>query len=146
MKVLMHKVGSVGYELVETRPLNTVTWARLRDGSWGLRSEAVLVEGDIVWVATKDGRRSKVTVGAHVWGNHECILYRKGVDAPKAKKAVKAVKVVAAPVADEVATEIAGEQAANAGESDADLKESEEQERLEEGMWLMGLRAEFCGF
>ena len=105
MKVLMHKVGSVGYELVETRPLNTVTWTRLRDGSWGLRSEAVLVPGDIVWVASKDGRKSKVTVGQQVWGNHECILYRKGEAAPKAAKK-------AAPVVD---AEIAGEQAANDG-------------------------------
>ncbi len=104
MKVLMHKVGSVGYELVETRPLNTVTWARLRDGSWGLRSEAVLVPGDIVWVATKAGRKSKVTVGQQVWGNHECILYRKGEDVRKA--------ATMAPVVD---AEIAGEQAANDG-------------------------------
>jgi len=105
MKVLMHKVGSVGYELVETRPLNTITWIKLRDGSWGLRSSKVLVEGDIVWVASKDGRRSKVRVGEHVWANHECILYRKGGDAPKA-----------APVTVEVADEITGEQAANEAE------------------------------
>lgn len=79
----------------------SVTWIKLRDGSWGLRSDAVLVEGDMVWAVSKDGRRSKVTVGPHVWGDLSCILYRKGVSAPKA-----------APVVD---AEIAGEQSANNG-------------------------------
>lgn len=105
MKVLMHKVGSVGYELVETRPLNTVTWARLRDGSWGLRSEAVLVEGDIVWVVSKDGRRSKAIVGEHVWGNQDCILYRKGEAAHKPSETVAPEAPLSSTHCDELAWE-----------------------------------------
>lgn len=42
------------------------TWARLKDGSWGLRGHR-LASGDEVDVVRKDGTQARVLVGEVVW-------------------------------------------------------------------------------
>lgn len=47
-----------------TRTDVTATFARLQDGSWGLRVPARVTAGQSVVAVTKDGRRETKTIGA----------------------------------------------------------------------------------
>ena len=44
--------------------MNTATFAKLNDGSWGLRIQGDASEGDTVLTVRKDGTKSIKTVGA----------------------------------------------------------------------------------
>ena len=43
-----------------------ITWAKLRDGNWGLRSDAALERGFVVTVTRKNGVTSPAIVGNRV--------------------------------------------------------------------------------
>lgn len=99
-----------------------ITWSRLRDGSWGLRSTEALVEGAVVLVSRANGSRSKAAVGRKVWAGNGVFLYAKGQEAPKAE--VIEPLVLDWSVAEaldgedaEMAAEIAAERAANCAEA-----------------------------
>lgn len=99
--------------------MSTITWNKLRDGSWGLRSEAALTEGESVLVSRKDGSRSKATVGRRVWSGNGVWLYGVGT-APKVEVAPKAAPEAPKPIvldwsvaeAEDAARESAAERAA----------------------------------
>jgi hypothetical protein len=51
------------------------TFAKLKDGSWGVRSEVELTSGSSVTVKKRDGSRSTATVGRLVWAGDGAWLY-----------------------------------------------------------------------
>ncbi len=59
-----------------------ITWAKLRDGSWGLRSSTPLSEGAVVTVTKRSGETSQATVGGEVWSAPDkgVYLYRLASD------------------------------------------------------------------
>lgn len=102
-----------------------ITWSRLRDGNWGLRSTEALTEGEVVLVSRANGSRSKAAVGRKVWAGNGVFLYAKGQEAPKAEVKVALEPLVldwsVAEALDgedaEMAAEIAAERAANCAEA-----------------------------
>lgn len=65
------------YEITGVKVAGTasITWAKLKDGSWGIRSTSALRVGSSVVVARKDGTKSNVTVGKEVWSGSGVWLY-----------------------------------------------------------------------
>lgn len=61
----------------------TVTWTKLRDGTWGLRG-AGLVRGQLVTVTKKNGESERVTVGEVLWTGQGVALARASGGASKA--------------------------------------------------------------
>ena len=59
-----------------------VSFSRLRDGSWGLCSDAPLSEGDAVTVKKRDGSTSTAQVGRLVWQGHGAHIYASVALAP----------------------------------------------------------------
>jgi hypothetical protein len=70
--------------------MNTTTWTKLRDGSWGLRAVGALTVGDFASVQKKDGTVQRIAVGDLVWSGDGVFLYRKGPDAPPSSSKVPA--------------------------------------------------------
>ena len=60
-----------------------LSWSKLKDGSWGVRSSTALTEGGAVTVCRKDGSRSTATVGRKVWSGNGVWLYATAPTAPK---------------------------------------------------------------
>jgi hypothetical protein len=54
------------------------TWAKLRDGSWGVRLTSVGSPGDQVTVRKKSGQTSKVTLGRLIWTDRSVWLFTVG--------------------------------------------------------------------
>lgn len=52
-----------------------ITYTRLRDQSWGLRSTIALQAGQSVTVARRDGTSKTETVGGPVWAGQGVFLY-----------------------------------------------------------------------
>lgn len=50
-----------------TTEYKNATWASLKDGSWGLRIQAEVTEGEIVKAQTRGGKTTYETVGKIVW-------------------------------------------------------------------------------
>ena len=63
----------------------TVTYAKLRNGDWGLRSTSTLKEGQTVTVTTKAGQSRTETVGKIVWSGNGVWLAAKGSDSGSAQ-------------------------------------------------------------
>ena len=56
--------------------MNTATFSRLRDGSWGVRVNGAAAKGDVVLASRRDGRQTCLTVGAVVWSGNGVTLAR----------------------------------------------------------------------
>ena len=63
-----------------------VTWTKLRDGSWGLRSDAALESGATVTVTKKNGTSSPATVGNRIASDGATWWLYTVAAAPKAAK------------------------------------------------------------
>lgn len=55
-----------------------ITFTKLRDETWGLRSTTNLPFGQTVVVEKKDGTTSTAVVGEKVWAGNGVVLYRAG--------------------------------------------------------------------
>ena len=60
------------------------TWSKLKDGSWGVRGEALL-PGSSVTVTRKDGSKSVVVVGSIVWADPNSTLVLATVETAPSK-------------------------------------------------------------
>ena len=87
-----------------------VTWTKLKNGEWGLRSTGALIEGEVVVVSRANGSRSNAMVGRRVWAGNGVYVYAKSLAA--AKVAPRAYVEAEWDVFDDAAAEIAAERAA----------------------------------
>jgi len=65
--------------------MENATYAKLRDGSWGLRTAETVKVGDVVLATTKGGAKSRKEIVQVVWVGNGIALCVMG-NAPKAKK------------------------------------------------------------
>jgi hypothetical protein len=109
-------------EATMTTEYKDATWASLKDGSWGLRVQAEVTEGEVVKVQTRGGKTTYESVGKIVWvgrnnvtdGSVAYTLATLGpkpeVKKPRAPRKPKASKL---PTLEEYAAEIRAEKAAD---------------------------------
>lgn len=58
--------------------MSKITYTKLRDGSWGIRSTEELNPRSIVYVTKKSGEEKAETVGTLVWSGNGVWLYTVG--------------------------------------------------------------------
>jgi hypothetical protein len=52
-----------------------ITWTKLKNGDWGLRSTSQLLAGSSVNVTKKDGTTKSAVVGREIWNGNGVWLY-----------------------------------------------------------------------
>jgi hypothetical protein len=71
----------------------TASWARLNDGTWGLRVQGEAVEGEVVKATTKGGKTTYETMGkiisTYTYNGFAYVLATQGPKPTKVKKGSK---------------------------------------------------------
>lgn len=81
----------------------TTTYAKLQNGSWGLRSTGAIAPGQQVQVSTRDGRVKTETVGRIVWQSNGVTVASTARGEAQEATARPLTQVAQAPVAAPVA-------------------------------------------